>query len=50
MTPRFIFNTRRWISILIMIFGILLLIQGAFYDKLKTDLNILSLNSIENIE
>ncbi len=44
MTPRFIFNAKRWISILIMAFGVLLLIQGIFHNKLKTDLNLLPNN------
>ena len=30
MTPRFIFKTKKWVSILILSFGILLLIQGIF--------------------
>lgn len=30
MTPRFIFKTKKWISILILSFGVLLLIQGIF--------------------
>lgn len=30
MTPRFIFKTKKWISILILAFGVLLLIQGIF--------------------
>lgn len=41
MTPRFIFNTKRWLSIVIMAFGVLLLIQGIFFDGITTDLNIL---------
>src|SRR5690554_5246835 len=44
MTPRFIFNAKRWVSILIMAFGVLLLIQGIFHNKLKTDLNLLPNN------
>ena len=30
MTPRFIFRTKKWVSILILGFGVLLLIQGIF--------------------
>ncbi|WP_310994271.1 LysE family translocator [Aequorivita marina] len=30
MTPRFIFKTKKWVSILILAFGVLLLIQGIF--------------------
>lgn len=30
MTPRFIFRTKKWVSILILAFGVLLLIQGIF--------------------
>lgn len=41
MTPRFIFNTKRWLSIIIMAFGVLLLIQGIFFNGIQTDLNIL---------
>ena len=41
MNPRFIINTKRWISILIMAFGVLLLLQGIFFNKFTPDLNLL---------
>lgn len=41
MTPRFIISTKRWISILIMAFGVLLLLQGIFFNQFKPDLNLL---------
>lgn len=44
MTPRFIISTKRWISILIMAFGVLLLLQGIFFNKFTPDLNLLPSN------
>lgn len=44
MTPRFIISTKRWISILIMGFGVLLLLQGIFFNKFTPDLNLLPSN------
>ncbi|MAP81613.1 MAG: lysine transporter LysE [Aequorivita sp.] len=38
MTPRFIFKTKKWISILILAFGILLLIQGVFPKGMEAGL------------
>lgn len=38
MTPRFIFKTKKWISLLILGFGILLLIQGIFPKGVKAGL------------
>ena len=38
MTPRFIFKTKKWVSILILGFGILLLIQGIFPKGVKAGL------------
>lgn len=39
MTPRFIFKTKKWVSILIVGFGALLLLQGVFPDKVQKGLN-----------
>ncbi len=38
MTPRFIFKTKKWVSILILCFGVLLLIQGIFPKEMKAGL------------
>lgn len=38
MTPRFIFKTKKWVSILIMVFGVLLLIQGIFPKGMEAGL------------
>ncbi|MGK0385423.1 MAG: threonine/homoserine/homoserine lactone efflux protein [Patiriisocius sp.] len=35
MTPRFIIKTKKWVSILIIGFGVLLLVQGIFPDNLQ---------------
>ena len=35
MTPRFIFKTKKWVSILIIGFGALLLLQGVFPSEIK---------------
>jgi threonine/homoserine/homoserine lactone efflux protein len=35
MTPRFIFKTKKWVSILILGFGVLMLIQGIFPDEIQ---------------
>ena len=38
MTPRFIFKTKKWVSILILGFGVLLLVQGIFPKGMKAGL------------
>lgn len=38
MTPRFIFKTKKWVSILILGFGVLLLIQGVFPKGMEAGL------------
>ncbi len=38
MTPRFIFKTKKWISILIISFGVLLLVEGIFPNEVKKGL------------
>jgi len=35
MTPRFIFKTKKWVSLLIIGFGVILLLQGVFPDEVK---------------
>lgn len=35
MTPRFIFKTKKWVSILITGFGVLMLLQGVFPDEIQ---------------
>lgn len=39
MTPRFIFKTKKWVSILILGFGVLLLVQGIFPSGVKKGLD-----------
>lgn len=34
MTPRFVFNAKRWISIIITIIGVIILLQGVFHKSL----------------
>lgn len=38
MTPRFVFKTKKWVSILIIIFGVALLAQGIFPDEVQKGL------------
>lgn len=38
LTPRFIFKTRQWVSILILIFGVFLLLQGIFPKGIEAGL------------
>ena len=38
MTPRFIFKTKKWVSLLILGFGVILLIQGFFPDQVQRGL------------
>ena len=39
MTPRFIFRTKKWVSILIIVFGVALLVEGAFHDEVQKQLD-----------
>jgi len=39
MTPRFIFKTKKWISILIISFGVIMLLQGIFPNEIKKGIN-----------
>ena len=39
LTPRVIYKTKKWVSILIIIFGVALLVQGVFPDKVKKGLD-----------
>ncbi len=38
LTPRFVFRTKKWISILIVGFGVLLLVEGIFPDQVQKGL------------
>ncbi len=38
MTPRFIFKTKKWVSILILVFGVILLFQGIFPKGMEAGL------------
>lgn len=50
MTPRFIFKTKKWVSILITGFGVLMLLQGIFPNEVKAGLEKIPgpVHSIEN--
>ncbi len=39
LTPRFVFKTKKWISILIIGFGVLLLVEGIFPDEVQKGLD-----------
>ncbi|MAL60549.1 LysE family translocator [Aureisphaera sp. CAU 1614] len=39
MTPRFIYKTKKWVSILILIFGVMMLLQGVFPDEVQKGLD-----------
>jgi threonine/homoserine/homoserine lactone efflux protein len=39
LTPRFIFRTKKWVSILIISFGVLLLVEGIFPDEVQKGLD-----------
>ncbi len=45
MTPRFIFKTKKWVSILILVFGVLLLFQGIFPKGMEAGLEKIPTNS-----
>lgn len=51
LTPRVIYKTKKWVSVLIIIFGAALLVQGIFPDKVKKGLNRIPSTSdqIENL-
>ena len=35
MTPRFTYKTKKWVSILIIVFGSIMLLQGRFSDEIQ---------------
>jgi len=39
LTPRFIFKTKKWVSIIIIVFGVLLLAEGIFPDEVQRGLD-----------
>ncbi len=39
MTPRFIYKTKKWVSILILIFGVAMLLQGVFPEEVQKGLD-----------
>ena len=49
MTPRFIYKTKKWVSILILIFGVMMLLQGVFPDEVQKGLDRIS-NASDKIE
>lgn len=38
MTPRFTIKTRKWVSLLIIFFGVIMLVQGIFPDRINAEL------------
>jgi threonine/homoserine/homoserine lactone efflux protein len=52
MTPRFTFKTKKWVSILIIAFGALMLLQGIFPDEIKKGIKHIPTqhNPTENIQ
>jgi hypothetical protein len=38
MTPRVVYKTKKWVSILIIGFGVIMLLQGIFPDKIQKGL------------
>jgi threonine/homoserine/homoserine lactone efflux protein len=49
MTPRFIYKTKKWVSILILIFGVVMLLQGVFPEEVQKGLDRIP-NAAEKIE
>jgi hypothetical protein len=50
MTPRFTYKTKKWVSILIIGFGVIMLLQGIFSDQIQKGIeNIPSNQSTEVI-
>jgi len=49
MTPRFVFRAKKWVSILIIIFGVALVLQGLFPDEVKKGLQRIP-NASDSIE
>lgn len=47
MTPRFIFKTKKWVSILIIVFGAALLVEGIFHDEVQKRLDRIPGNTME---
>jgi len=47
MTPRFIFKTKKWVSIIIIVFGALLLLQGVFPNEMKKGIDTIPKPNIE---
>lgn len=39
MTPRFIFRTKKWVSLLIIGFGVILLVEGVFHEEVQKGLD-----------
>lgn len=51
MTPRFTYKTKKWVSILIIIFGGIMLLQGIFSDQIQKGIeNIPTKQRLENIK
>ena len=39
MPPKLIYKTKKWVSILILIFGVMMLLQGVFPDEVQKGLD-----------
>jgi len=50
MTPRFIIKTKKWISIMIIGFGVVLLLQGIFPDEIKKGIKKIPGTALEQID
>jgi len=50
MTPRFVFKTKKWVSILIVGFGVLLLIQGIFPEEIQKGIKKLPNTNIQILD
>ncbi|HBR53423.1 MAG TPA: lysine transporter LysE, partial [Flavobacteriaceae bacterium] len=46
MTPRFIFRTKKWVSVLIAVFGLFLLVEGIFPDQVQRGLEKIPSNQL----
>ncbi|MDX1461465.1 MAG: LysE family transporter [Marinirhabdus sp.] len=46
MTPRFIFKAKKWVSILIAVFGVVLLVEGIFPDQVQRGLEQIPTNKV----
>jgi drug/metabolite transporter (DMT)-like permease len=51
MTPRFTYKTKKWVSIFIIAFGVIMLLQGIFSDQIQRGIEqIPTKQQLENIK